>query len=757
MRMNMKQFLTTLFLLLSSVGAFAAPGGEKLHDYDTEISMARDVIENVRIKLDASKHLFDTNKSATKLQENRNSLEAARHWSKIKECRSASREFASFLDLSQKLEAHEALEAQKQLAMCYHKMKFLGKAMKFYRLYISTYTTSREKDERELIMVLENLFTITREASLLNSKEVKQLISALSTLSYQKHNDAKVQLWSAKLAETFGFLTTASEWYEQVYERQENATASTKIEALYSRSLLLFKKNKKEASKDLLRRAMRLAKEKSVDSDVYITMARLYVYEQSYNLAFEYYQKVPEKDSRYGDSLVESVYVALRLGKSKAAMAAANTFRKKFPERPEAVTLGNLRAYFALQADNMDKTSEKLRKIDKEYSSLAQWIRTNFAYLDAVPQRAVERLIDKTQGNVETTSTIGLAKNIFDVVTRNENELYAARNDLRYMIYVLGRSNLETLHPSWQQKVKELKNLSIDLLGSAHRLIASELEFLAPVMDVHDRQKIQIAVKKRMELYTHKSMQRYKKGAWINWLNYERAVESLTNKMNDLALAKAKLASSRLLVKKKNKELAFLKTMTTQLYARLDNVERYASKGRELARKFQIKTKLELAEFPAFKRFFMGYANSTFEEERTMQKYRVKDDRFAHNEIKKKFKLAWKEWEFAARLAFLTITQFEDRAEKSLNQTVMDFDRLLDRYERQMKRLTSIRENVEQILAKNIKGIVRQYELDISEKRARIKKWHGDLKWLGYDSAKRSQKEIRKKYLLEKEILGEAL
>ena len=733
-------YLTLLIAFLSGQ-AWAV---DKLLDYDTEIAISRDTIENVRLKLHASKHLFDTNKAATKLQENENALTAARHWSTIKECRSATREYNTFIKLSQRLEVEHALEAQKQLATCYRKMGYAGKAFKFYRLYISTYTTAQKKDEKALLGVLEHLLGVSREASILSSKEIKQLLAALSVLSYSKDNSAKVQLWSAKLAERFGFQRTASDWYEQVYNRQDIENASTKIEALYYGSLLKFKKDDKVSAKKLLKEAIALAKQSKVDASVFVTIARLYVHDQHYNMAFQYYKRVPEKDPHYADALVESVYVALKLGETDYAMKATQKFRKNFASRPEAVTLGTLRAYFALQSGDLKATAERLSEIDKKYGGLAQWIRTRFAYLDAVPQPAVEKLIAKTQGDVATAPTIGISKEIYDVLTRNENELYAARNDLRHMIYVVGRSNLETLHPSWHQKVRELRMLSIDLLGSAHRLIARELAFLKPIMDAHDRKKVEIAIKKRVELYTHKSMQRYKKGAWINWLNYERATESLNARVSKLADAKAKMAAMRFLVHKKKKDLAFVKTMTSQLASRLNSIERYAAKGRQVARKMQILTKLELAELPAFKRFFMGYANSAFEEERTMDKYRKKDKRFSHNEIKKKFKAAWKEWEYVAKLAFTTITKFEKKAKKSLEYTVQDIDNLLARYQRQILRLKNIRAEVAQILAKNIKSIVRQYELDIGEKRSRIKKWTGDLKWLSYDDAKSSQQEIQK-------------
>lgn len=729
---------------------------ESLKTFDVEIEQARATTENIRLKLEASKSLFNTANSATKEQSNKNALVAARHWQDLHECRSAVREYQSFIHLSQKIEEEEAKEAYLSLAHCFKASRADNKAFKFYRLFISSYMTSKKKNEDVLIKSLQDLIDISTHSSILSATEVKKLIASLSVLADNKENSAKVKLWSAKLAERFGYTSTAVKWYQSIYSDKELKDDSTKILAYYYDSLMKFSKGENQDAKLLLKKAITLAEKPGSDASVFLTIARMYVHDKQYNSALTYYNKIEEKNPSYIEALYEKTFIALKLKKTEFAIQCLDEFQKKFPSRQEAVTLNNLSAYMHLQTGNLKSTEEKIREIDKRYDALSQWIRTNFAYLDSVPQIAVDRLLEKTAGIVDTTSSVKIANELYQKISRNERDIFEARNDLRRLIFVLGRSNLDTLRPHWSQKTKELKNLSIELLGAAHRLVASELNFLKPLMDEHDYKRIENNMAKRMNMFSEKSMNRFRKGQWVRWYNFEKAVDSLNERINALMYAKAKLSANSLLIKDK-KDLAFLKTVNSQLSSRLIELEAYALRGRELARKSQIGVKLDLAELPAFKKFFIGYANSIFDEEKTMEKYRDADTRFAQNELKNKFSTAWSEWEYVAQFMFKEIVKFEDQAKRDLVEQTKGLDSLLMRYESQMGKLARVRGGVEQLLAKNIKTIVRQYELDISERRSKVKKWAGDLKWLSFDNAKTGQEELQKKYLLEKELLNESL
>lgn len=665
----------------------------------------------------------------------------------------------NYLNWSQIPEPDQYLNAQYMLGYSYDNLNLKKKAIRAYLRYISSFITSSEySNNNRLHEILIRILALAQGDNLGNKDNIDMLLSALANIELPIANQLDTLYFAARIAALHGKADLASEWFSKIESSSKNKRLKAK--SLYQNGLLYIHKRNYVKAETLLFKSLSI---NSSDSDdvrnlARISLARVFVHRKKAVPALKHYNKIDKNSFVYKDALFEMIYLNLELKRNKKALDLALEYINLYSKESESYHIRSLISYLYLKSGNLAEAKKNITKAEEQLNNINKWLKENFIDKTSLTKVDIQNLRDFTNSHIKQAPIMMKSSELFNRYDAIQSSLSDLRSNIRYIIYTLGRTQLNTLHPQWNNRSKQIHNYVINVLELGHRLVSLEKSLYTKRLNSVDKAELSASEKRRLRNKSKLLKLKRSRGDWELWSSLALLNRRIGNKHKRLKDIQAKISSSLYLsFNSKNMDAKHKYIHMENMQARAIRLEKAMNRAIEIIRSRQILNIIDQSPHHPTKALAQDYAGLLYDESLILTKYRNQftniNDKYLSDELSQ----AWKLWTFVIKRVYDHLNALDNDIKTTLKVMLKKLDTYVAKHDLLVEKSNNYEQNLSIYLGKKLQSLLSHYHSQVEIRKSKLQKWKADIDWVKYVKLNEKRKNIENQYDLEEQILQENL
>jgi tetratricopeptide (TPR) repeat protein len=664
------------------------------------------------------------------------------------------RELQYYLSETQIPNPAKYMTAQKMLGDAYLAMGYSSKSMRAYRRFLATFLTAKQDSFGELTEVLRKTSHIAANELRQDRKELTELLSSVTALSFPAEIHAEVLYWSARTAAMIKEPELAKDWFARI--RSISKDPHLKARSLYFSALVAIHQGEMDTADQALSEALQLEiGQQSQEADsIRIALARTASERGLFKRAQEFYSQIKEGSHEYRNAQYDLIYVNVRLGKFPEAAAIAKQYVTKFKDDRQIVEVNNLLGYLSLHEAKFAETNEHLAKSESHVIELQKWVRQVLSSPDTVTASLLRELNFKTSGIATPSPLVTRAIEHFNAIGEQRQRVADQEAEIRNAVIAIGSSRFNQINPLWANTTKSLEGSIHGILDVGHRIAATERYMLEKRLSPADLHRLQTLEKRRQEIANGRTRTGWVIDQYRNWVNNQIILERVKRSFNTLNKQRLRLVSSEYASSIRGNQ-----TLEERDYQKLQNtkerINHYAKSLGIVSLKLQERNISDLtsqSDHQSLKRLLSRFANVLHEEATILEKYRDETQGTPEKFLALDAQKTWEHWRLVSKAAYEQVFRLDTEIRQEVTSMMNNIQTLTEQSRRASTAIDVEQNRLERTLAKSSPNLLSHYSRQLENHLARIRKWKGDLESLKFRKLQSSNSELNARLDLQREI-----
>ena len=662
-----------------------------------------------------------------------------------------------YLNLRNEPDMSKYIKAQYMLGVSYQKTSRPEQAIRAYSRYLATLTTNPHHLNKTAIHVVSNILSVVKQNPTQQPFSLKDLMAALTTLDLKGESAAWLYFYAGKFARHQGLREQAARWLDQALSTSLDDRLRARI--LYNQALLSLTQAGFSKAESALKAV--LDKETSDFDFIHwarLTLARINIHLKKPKTALRYYEEVKSDSKAFKEALFEKTYVHLSLSQADEAVISAKEFLLRFPEDENVYQIRTIKAYLDLKANDLEEATQSIKNGEDRLIALSNWLTDQYGDRDTLSSLDVFHLIRATHAELPQPPAILEGKKIYHRLQSVDQRVSDLRNDMRNIIYTLGRFNPSELMPRWQNRLSQLEAWLIAILDLGDALVQTEGEIFRSKLSAKDAYMLDSSFKRRRRSLSTIAHFNRSKGAHRDWSELGELLIRTKKDLQRIKSIQASLAAMNWLtnsasVRRAQKRLSEISTYSHKA----SELESQLLRALEIIRARQAITSVRMSRVYSLKALAKEQAEGLLSDQTVLLAYRdqfpTSQSRHLHDDLYE----AWGLFEYVLQQAYEQLLLLEKDMLKTTRQRLGHFDTLVKTHQDLLEELDETKSRLSRTLGKHMYEILAHYRSQINERRAKHGKWLADINWLKFQLKTEEKKAVHAKYELEQQILKENL
>jgi hypothetical protein len=623
------------------------------------------------------------------------------------------------------------LLSQYLLGRSYEELGYPNRATKAYIRYLNSYATQAGDPGTRLIEVIRRILLLGDFLREKDQDQVQRLLANLMSMAFEPDVKAEVTLLSGIAAYHNARNRLAADWLKPLLE--SSVSLRIRAEATFYAAQNALAMGRDQEGEELLLKLVGYPEPSLlfIRDLATLNLARFYAAKKMPQKAWEWYQKVEGPGASLRLAAYEAVLLLIQSQEYSRALQLARSYIANYPKSREAYQLQERMSFLQLHAGNLDPAEGQMQARDRALDELQQGIVADFRNQDKITAPAVRELISRTEIMAMQSPVLEQSQGLSVRLEKVEHLLAEQRQEIRNLIFTLGRIQDPDLRPEVQAMDRQYRTLIRQLFAIGDGLLANEQGLYAQHLTPATKTRLERSKARRQLLEA--SPQELRKGPWQNWTEIAQQQLRLGALAERIERKKAELAA--LQFQAHTSSQSAWKEQSGQISQLL---ERYRNIEKRLARRVE-EQRLELLKFisepsplQTTRKYLLLGTQELLESGSILEQHR---DHFQHplaQHQQEDIERAWDLWQRKAGRILSQIKRHEAEEARWLTDQLNDIQLQLERHRQLKQKSDQLAERVHETTARALPAVLDHFDYHIQEQRSRAKKWLADLQWQRY-------------------------